>query len=384
MLSIHQLMSVATKDEVLETLLSQLTALRFNARSWHVGGARRTLLEVFAQLYASATSVNADLARAGFNDTAKGPWLDIFSLSHYANKREDAVATEGFLRLTAAANAPGPFTLGAESLVFTDRELGLSYRNMEGATLLAGETLDLPVRCETPGAIGDVAPGTVTIMRTPLAGVTVTNPSGWITRNGSDVESDPSLQEKNRTKWATLAATTRPGNAYVYFAKEAHASVRRVNVDTFNPRGPGTINVWLAGDAGPLGQPVVDTVQQYMLGQIDNVERIGLGADVQFKSAVRYELPLRGRVLIRSSYNTRATQLSIVAAIRELFRTLPVGGVRDSLLSADGRIPLGEVFRVVMATPGVQNLQMVSPTEDVRLEARQVAVPAVLFAYVSV
>lgn len=389
MLSIDQLMKVATKDQVMETILSGLTALGFNARSWHVGGVRRTMLEMFAQLYANSTSVNADLAKAGFNDTATGPWLDVFSQSHYKNQRKGATATTGYVRLTASANAPGPFTVAAGDLVFTDEINGLGFRNTTGGTLIAGDTLDVEVLCDTPGAIGDVAPNTITIMRTPLAGVTASNPTRgttgtWIIQNGADEESDPVLQERNRTKWATLAAVARPGNAYVNFAMEAHASVRRVNVDTLNPRGPGTIDVWLAGDAGPVAESVVDAVWDYMDGSTDGIVRNALGADVEYASAVRFELPLRGTVYIRTSYNTTATQLAIVNAIRELFKTVPVGGVKLTTSQLRGHVPLGEIFRVVLSVAGVQNLVMISPTSDYELEPQYVAVPSVLFGYVSV
>jgi uncharacterized phage protein gp47/JayE len=386
-MSIEQLTRVVTEDEAVELILEELTGLKFNARAWQSGSVQLTIVRVFARVYANFTSVIAEEAKAGFNDTAEGDWLDVFSLSHYKNKRKGAVATEGTVRLVASATAPGPFVLGANDLSLVDTSRGLSFRNKDAFSINTGETVNIAVVCETPGAVGDVAPGAITIMRTPLAGVTASNPvpagrTSWITKNGSDNEAQEALRERNRSKWGQLGLGS-PALAYQSWAAEAHESVRRVFVDDQNPRGPDTLDVYIAGDSGPLSSVVVDQVQDFFEGAVDGTRRIAFGADLLIKSAVLLALPLKAQVYIQSSYNTRATQLQVLAAVQAYFKVMPIGGVRVTP-DAQGKLPLGELYRAVLGIAGVRNIAFSAPAGDFVLEPNQVVVPVVMFAYVSI
>ena len=105
MLTIAQLTKVVTEEQALAVILDELEALKFQARSWQSGSIPLTLVHVFARLWANGSSAVADIAAAGFNDLAIDGWLDLFSLSHYKNARKRGSATQGYLTLTAAANA---------------------------------------------------------------------------------------------------------------------------------------------------------------------------------------------------------------------------------------------------------------------------------------
>lgn len=388
MLTVAQLTRVVTEEQALELILDELTALKFNARSWETGSVQLTILRVMARLWANGSTAVKDIAEGGYNDTAVDGWLDLFSLSHYKNGRKPGSPTEGYVQLVAASNAPGPFTFAASDLVFVDRTVGRTYRNVAGATLAAGQTLLLLVRAEQTGSAGDVPTNTITIMRTPLVGVTVSNPArvgttSWISKNGSDTESNEALRERNRAKWGSLAIFGGPELAYRYWAAAAHESVRRVHVDDQNPRGSGTIDIYLAGDAGPVSAQVATDVDAFLRGEVDGVQRVAMGANVLIKSATRLSLRIAATVYIQSAYNTRSTQLLLLQAVTDHFRNLPIGGARFRF-GTEGTVLLGELFRKLLTVPGVRNVVFTSPTSDLTVLPEQVVVPSPRFSFVSV
>src|SRR5690606_696186 len=103
------------------------------------------------------------------------------------------------------------------------------FTNLTGGTLSLGGTLDLSWEAEEPGDDYNLANGTLTVMVTPLAGVTVANPDPgtgtWITQTGADEESDPELRERCRNKWSTLG-TGSTEDSYEFWAKQASNEVR--------------------------------------------------------------------------------------------------------------------------------------------------------------
>jgi uncharacterized phage protein gp47/JayE len=378
-LTVAQLLTPITEDQATTTILDILTSLGFAGTSWQSGSMQLNMVKTLARLVSSFSETIATITQGGFNDEATGGWLTLLSKSHYDNDRIAADFTEGQVLLTSAPTAPSSYTIVASQLVVADSIHGYTYRNTTGGTLVPGGTLTLDFIAETAGIARDVTVGTITIMKTPLAGVTCLNPaitgsSTWITSNGADEESDESLRSRNRTKWATLAPNP-PGEAYEYYTRQADPSVTRVYVDTDNPRGPGTLDVWIAGANGPLSPGTISDIEDYMDGTTDGIPRIGTLHDAQFASAIQYDQAVSGVIYILAAYNTTANQDVIKAAITAAFRAIPIGGVKtpDSLV---GKIPIGSIYQAILPNTGVLNWVPTAPTADVPLPSNSVAVPS--------
>lgn len=382
MITLAQILTPVTEEEALATCLSILSSLGFTATSWQEGSRQRTIVQMFARIYAAFSVTIAQIASMGLNETASGDWLTLFSKSHYDNTRRAAVKTQGTLVLTAAASAPGPFTITAGQLVFADATNGYTYRNTTGGTLNAGATLGVTIEAETAGANRDLAANTITVMKTTLAGVTCNNPSStWITRNGSDEETDIALRERNSSKWGTLGIA--PGLAYKYYASMGHESIRRVAVDDSNPRGPGTVDIYLAGDSGAVASGVVTAVEEYMDGTTDGYDRIGNATDMQITSATNLTVSVSATVYVLKQYETTATRTAITAAIEAFFKAVPIGGTRI-VEGGAGALRFGALASVIYRITGVQNVVFSAPIADVSMTVGQVAVPSIALAYVPV
>ena len=372
---LQQLLGVVTVDQARQGLINSLTGLGFNASSWQEGSFQLTMIEAFARVYANASMGVAEIAAGGYNDLAEKVWLHLFSDSHYDNQVHLAVTTQGTCTLTAAPLA-GPNTFVVDQLVVATPS-GITFRNKTGGTLVAGGTLDLTWEAEVAGSAGNVAPGTITVMQTGIAGVTVNNPAltpspTWITRDGADEETDQELRLRNRTKWATLGIA--PGAAYEYFSRAASPSVKRVFVDDQNPDGPGTFDIYLAGDSGGVSSPVVDAVEDYIRGTTDGIDRLVTTAKMRVFAATNKAITINAGVYLLKAYDTPANRLLIEGAMGQYFKDLAIGGT-PLYEGGPGAVRLNALAGYVMRIPGVQNIAFTSPTADVDLLKNEVAVP---------
>lgn len=394
-LSVEQLITPLKKEQALATILDMLVDLGFPAKSWQSGSLARSLIEIWAAIDANRSQAIPDIAKSGFNPLATGAWLHLLAESHFDNTPLPGSCTIGMLVMTASESAGGPYTIdtGVNQQIFADSVYGYTYRNITGGTLTAGGSLTVTIQAEQIGAQADVASNTITVQKTPLAGVTVNNPDyvdpglgalgTWITENGAFAESDDKLRLRNATKWATLT-TIPPRDAYIHFALKAHESVTRASLDDKNPRGPGTLDVYIAGVNGALSGGVVSVVSDFIAGVTDGKGRVPPGGDVLVKAAVNTAVPITGTVFIERSFNTASNRAAIETALRMYFQSLPVGGTIVTL-GAQGVIVYAQLLRIVLsAAPGVTNVIFTSPTTSIVLATGQVAVPTINLTYSAV
>lgn len=262
MLSLEKLRKPLTRAESMTRIVELLTSLGFDTTGWQDGRIQKTLLVIFAIMHSDLTEVVKALAEFGSNRYATGPALDEYSRSRFANERVQAVRTRGPIKLTSTASIP--YTIEPGQLIAAT-DAGVMFRNVTGGTLSAGSvnapaTLTLTWDALIAGAQGNVPLNAVRRLTTPLAGVSVANDTGspWYTTAGAHEESDALLKQRNTTKWADLTVEL-VAESYVSIALSNGA--KKVIVDDTNPRGPGTVDVYSAGETAPLGNAEMAAIQ---------------------------------------------------------------------------------------------------------------------------
>ena len=356
-LTLAQLLTPKTEEQALDELLAYLDSVGFTATSWQPGSKARHVVQLMARLRASLSNTTLLITKGRYNDTAEGDWLTLKSRSDFNNDRVAAVAAQIRVKF-ADPNGAGPFTNAASDLIVKDED-GATYRSIDALSLPRNATnVQIRFNAEVPGASSQ--PSSVTLV-TSLAGVDVTLVE--IIRPGADPELDDRLRDRNRSKWSTLSQAA-PGDAYRTWAMEADASVTRVWVDDLNPRGPGTIDVIIAGVGGALPSGVSDTVTAYINGGIDGVYRRPLTANVAVHSAINYTVNVTGTLYSQASYDLTTIRTTVHAAINAYISTVAVGGT----------VLLAELYRRIMAVDGVRNVQLTSPSTDLTVTAGQVPV----------
>jgi len=359
-LSLSQLLTPLSEDEALTDILTILDGLGFTATSWEDGSVQRTIVQMVARLLSDASNTRLALTKGRYNDLATSDWLSLKSSSDFNNTRIAAVPTRAKMTFTDPLGV-GPITIVISQLVAKDQD-GATYRNITGGTLLLSGTLELQFDAEVPGASNPTRLELVT----PLAGITaVISAVDPILIPGATEESDERLRTRNRAKWATLAYAA-PQDAYIAWALEADASITRAYIDDLNPRGPGTLDIYVAGPNGPVPGPVLVTVIDYIEGDVDGISRRPLGSDVQCFNAGTATVPVTGTLYVGPSYGLTATRDTVYAAITAMFQALPVGGT----------ILLAELYATIMSIQGVSNVHLTAPTSDTTVAVTSVPVPS--------
>jgi uncharacterized phage protein gp47/JayE len=348
-----------------DTYAFEIATPSFPVTSWREGDQARTLVETDAEANASASRMRAQLARAGFLDaflsTASDPkppsaWLDLVAEQVYGIARIAAVATQGTVVLTDAGSA-GPFSIVPGQL-WVKSTSGLRYQNTTGGTLAKGGTLALTFQAESPGAAYNAANGTITTLATSLAGVTVANPDPgggtWVTVQGSDAETNDALVARCKARWSELG-TGSPAAAYDLWARTASATVKRTKVAASGSVA-GRVDLYLAGDAGPVAAGVVTAVSTYV------TPRMPLEATLNAASATGLAVTVTATLFGKAQYET-AAKAAAQAAVEALFRSIPINGT----------VYKSAIIEALMSPTGVENVTLAAPAGDTTLTASQVA-----------
>ena len=122
-----------------------------------------------------------------FPEYSWGDWMDLHG-GEAGVTRKEAVAATGTVSVTAAYG-----TVLAAGTVFavpaTDQMEAVEFQTLRTVTFAENETMDLAVEAVTPGVSGNVPANTITIMASPINGVTaITNSEK--TSGGAEEEND--------------------------------------------------------------------------------------------------------------------------------------------------------------------------------------------------
>lgn len=373
-LSVAQLLTPMSRQEALDTLLEQLDELGFSASSWQSGSKRRAIVEIGAIVWADMSLTVRTLTQAVFLQRASGVLLRELVQSHYDLTPNPAVATQGTAILTAAATS-GPHTISVGQLVAADAQ-GRTFRNITGGTLSMGSTLSLTFEAEVAGEDGNIPVNTLTVIQTPIAGVTINNPGSgvpaqWITRTGQEAESETSLKARAQSRWAQLSIE-RPEDAYIGLALDV-AGVTRVEIDPHNPGGAGTVDVWAAGLTGTVSTgpgSVLEALQDAL-----DAKR-AVSAIVTARAALTQTVHVTATIYVDAAqYDGPAGSFeqSVEAAIEDFINAQPIGG-QVLPPSSSGILDRESLIAAIKAVNGVVALSVAAPSADVAIAAHTIAV----------
>jgi len=359
-------MIIKTYSQILGSVLATI-GTRSSLTNFNVGSVIRTITEVFSLVVGELYAFSSDMLKQGFLDTATGVWLDRHA-SEVGVTRRPAVKTKGLVRysrrLPRATNVPIP----AGSIVTTPKDAnGVEYRyfTTTEAVLLSGQLyVDVEVEAETAGSAYNVGSNVITKMTTFISGVDfVSNASDWITTVGVDEEIDGLLRKRCYLAWEELSqGGTAP--AYVSWAMSV-PGVKSAFVDDTLPRGEGTLDVYIVGEAGPPEPALIAAVQAL----VD--ENRPITADALVLAPDSVVVPVTMTVVPQVGYDTTVMDT-------ELRRRLAVyfSDVDDDTLAID---PLGvgrnvvpsRIIAIAMAVPGVYSVTLAAPAAEVEIASNE-------------
>jgi hypothetical protein len=389
MLGFDQVVAVSL-DDARDELLEILEDVGFPAGSWQVNSIPWGLVTIGALIWSKGTEYAVELKESGFSETAKGTALTRLAQSNYLNTRRKA-APEIHLVTLACAAGEGPHTIdvggfsakNSNGYVFTNvadtiTQGGALYPKSYPVNLASGRTIQLLLAAETEGEAAFTEPGELSTIVTTLSGVTLTANERLI--NGRDLESNESLRKRNSLKWALLSFGLMDDTIEA-LAREAAPSLDRIFIQSTNPRGPGTVNVYITSTQGNVGSeeklaaytaihrrimhdPDERSITEKLLDPID-------GTALLLTDAPTEDLDFVADVYLRPGFNWARDVLPAIETKLEAWRrTIPLGGFA---YPEPGKIvAINEIEHVIRGTKlgtlePVLAVKLQSPTDDVRV-----------------
>jgi uncharacterized phage protein gp47/JayE len=316
-LNLTDLQTPVTKESVRTVVLDLLACLNFPVDSWQDESAARSFVETQSHLLATQSQSVATLALMVFLPTATGDFQDALVASHFDMTRNPAVAAVFDVAMVNSGAATHNVTPGSVLLKASN---GAIFQSNESATITANATTTVEFIAQIPAAAGNVGPQDLELV-TPLAGV-VAEYDGALIIAGADRESDTKLRERAVAKWAALRIE-KVDLGLVSLAREASPSVHGVSVDSDNPRGPGTVDVYLSSETGTIGGADLALVQTALDGAL-------FGTGTEEEAGLALAAPLQTVNLAATVYVRGATEADalarLAAAWDDFLLDVPLGG----------------------------------------------------------
>jgi hypothetical protein len=321
-LSLDDLITPLTADQVLETFLSTLEALGIKARSWRTGGVARTILKVVATSYSSYTTVQASFIKSAFLDYAAGDWLTIAAKQIFNVDRITATFATG--KITLINSSVSVYTRAAQAVRFRNPTTKKVYTNVAGFTINPGQTLEIDIIAIELGTASNSAPTTITEFETVLFGVACSNAAAV---SASPAESDTDLKARCRAKLGTISVRG-PRDAYAYAvssAKRLDGTPVDINRSQISPSSStGTVTVYVAS---PSGAPIAGDITAVA----DNIEAIARPDSVTVSVLAATTVPLTRTLTVwcRRQNGVSSSDISdlVNTALIDAVATYPIGGL---------------------------------------------------------
>lgn len=364
MISITDLLTPLTADQVRTTMVTTLVTLGIPADKWKKGGSLSTLLTVCATVIASFTSLLAQAIGSGFLETAAGNWLTLLAHFVYGVDRPEATFATGPLTLTNAGG--GTFDYAAGQATFLDPTTKKQFTNVNPFHLDPLSSLTIDIIASDAGSASSAAVGQISELVTFMLEVTCSNPSDVV---GQDAMADPELRA---LCLASLGARSvrGPRTAYEYAVQVAKNSVTGAGVNVNRWRvtpnsHTGHVGVVVASPSGPVTSTDltgVDTsIEANARPDAVTVDLSGATTKAYVHSIVVWCKALPG-------YTEAAVSAAVGKALLAYFQSYPIGGEPKD--SASGVWATGVEGKITSSFPGIF---AVDGLDDMALTASQVA-----------
>lgn len=250
------------------------------------------------------------------------------------------------------------------------------YTNLDGTvTILAGSMVELPIRADVAGTYSNAGDNEITVLVTGTFGsLAVTNPTAT---TGSEREHIDDYRERCRRATARGAAGG-PTELYRYAANtdlngdplQRHngtgaVSITRVFVDDFTTAG--IVAVFVADEDGPSEEIDVESAHANITGIPEGIitEPYGVvpgGVIYSTAAATAQVVTIAGTAKIKLPPGVTEDDIvdAIEAALTEYFKTIPLGGLDQTLGS--GFLYRNDLEAVVKAAyPGLYAVDITTP-----------------------
>lgn len=320
-LSLDDLITVATQDEVKAKLYALADDLGLKTTAWQRLSPLRTIFAILARLLSGYTEVQATLAKSGFLDTASGKWLTRVAHYVYGVDRNEATAATG--TVTVDNTGGGSYSFAPGDLVFLNSTTGKTYANVAAVTITPLETgVEVEVEALEVGSASTAAPGQIDDFSSALPALTCTNDDALV---GEDEEEDPDLRVRCRLSLAALSPNgAADAYRYVALTQTLNGGVDVTRVQVLPPPGDGTVTIVIAGPDGALSPTEVTTVDGKIQGTV--VREVDTAYVVSATNAT-IDQTIDVYISTAAGMLDPAVEALAATALATFYAKIPIGGV---------------------------------------------------------
>jgi hypothetical protein len=379
MLSLQQLRTPPSRTSIVTWSIERLRQLGFQTTGWQEGGIEHSIIDAVATVVSGVLVLAASISRNVYSESASGAALELLSRNRFDNEKTPAENAEGDMTFANAGTVAHVVKVGA---IVVENGSKIQFTNTEAGTIPAGGAIDLGMRAVLKGASGNVANNSTWNLVTPLAGVTVTNPGPgdvdldgfadpwYATKTGSDASTDLKLRQLNASKWGLLSFE-QTSTAYLHLALRQDGVAKAKIVDD-NPRGAGTIDVYIAAEDALLGTSEKEAAQANFALYKAGTESVWpptnspLQSVVEIKDPDTLELDIQGTIFYDPQYTLAQMETAVSTALSDFVKLMGIGGIE--YISGSGTVALGDISELLEAIPGVRNATLTVPTGNIPLD----------------
>ena len=332
--TLADLLSPESAEDALDVLLTDLGAEGFPTTAWDDFDPIVGLIRADARALSDLLQLISNVARGGLVELSPGTdagspgdWLSLLA-RNYGLTRFGSTFARIRATITLAPTA-SPYNLTSGGLTIEHVAGGARYRytSAPGITALiaAGDSYVAEFVAELPGtahnrALANLIAPVQSIPGMSLALTDVGNGTPQVIA-GVDAERDESLRARIRGRWDTIGLQ-KTSLALEFLARNTPGvatPITRVAIDPTNPRGAGTVDIYVATDAGVPVPADVTLVRTYVR------DRASIGSDVEALAATA--APVAIAVTVRAPAAIEAdVQEALRLAIDDLILSIPLGG----------------------------------------------------------
>ena len=310
---LDKILPVPELEELKEEKIAELKKEGFVITNFSSGGIFYHLLMIALQIRIELVALLRDVLNNMFVSHADGVWMEL-KAADFSKKRKEAVKTRGYVTISREAS---------------------------------GDAVKIPK-------------GHITKSLTHIEGIDkIENLSGWIIREGADIEDYESLRARTLGSWAELS--TLPIRDKYKNVCEGVPGVLFVNVHDLHPRGQGTVDIIVTGTAGEATEGLLADVKkaaESIRGPYD---------DLLVKSSTTVEQDVTVSITVPEMIDSSGIEERVASVIAELLR-ISKGRSLNELTHAD------IIFELKDKLPDIRNVKVTEPEEDVLLDSDKVIV----------
>ena len=282
-----------------------------------------------------------EIVQLFFPEWSSGEFLDKLGRA-VSLTRKSATAAETTLKVTGTAN-----TLIPEGFVFSTAATAISdnveFAATEDVTLDENGEGEIPVRCTQTGTVGNVSANSITLMSSPVMGITSINNEAAAT-GGTEEETDKDFG-------ARIVQRERDGDSsfigcdadYKRWAQEVDGVGSVIVVPEWN--GPGTVKLIVMDANGePATSTIIENVYDYIMSPDDAELRLApIGASLTVNTATVMPLTITADVVLDED--------TTVSGVTDTFKANLASCLEEAM--TEGTLRITRVGAILSKTEGV-------------------------------